>query len=207
MTELARRTPSFPYPRGAGRWLLRLPLAFYRLGLGDTLDSLHVMILGTVGRVSAQPRYTPIEYRRHGSKLYVVSAWGEQPQWYKNLLATPDVLVQQGSRSYSACAQVVTNSGEALRVLRLFRRRAPVVYDPLIARLSDSDQIDERTLPDIAHTITIVRLDPQPGDPPVPPIRADRGWMLLSALVLAVIALFVIGFTRSNESRRRPPGA
>ena len=101
----------------------------------------------------------------------MVSAWGDQPHWYRNLLATPEVLVQQGSRAYSACAQVVTNSGEALRVLRLFRNRAPFVYDPLIARLSDREQVDERTLPDIAHTITIVRLDPQPGAPPVPPIR------------------------------------
>ncbi len=157
------------------------------------------MILGTVGRVSGLPRYTPVEYRRHGSKLYLISAWGDQPHWYRNLLTTPDVLVQQGSRSYSACAQVVTNSGEALRVVRLFRNRAPFVYDPLIARLSDSDQVDERTLPDIAQTITIVRLDPQPGAPLVPPIRADRGWMLWSG-VLAVIALLVIAMTRSRQA-------
>ncbi len=201
MTELTRQTPSLPYPRGVGRWLLRLPLALYRLGLGDTLNSLHVMILGTVGRVSGLPRYTPIEYRQHGSKLYLISAWGDQPHWYRNLLATPDVLAQKGSSAYSACAQVVTNPGEALRVLRLFRNRAPFVYDPLIARLSDSDQVDERTLPDIAQTITIVRLDPQPGAPPIPPIRADRGWMLWSG-ALAVIALLVIVVTRSASHRQ-----
>ncbi len=200
MNELTRRTPSLPYPRGAGRWLLRLPLTFYRLGLGDALNALHIMILGTVGRVSGQPRYTPIEYRRHGSKLYLVSAWGDQPHWYKNLLATPNVLVQQGSHAYGACAQIVTNSGEALRVLRLFRNRAPFVYDPLIARLSDREQIDERTLPDIAHTITIVRLDPQPDVPPIPPIRADRGWMLWSA-VIAAITLLLIAVARSNSRR------
>ncbi len=200
MTDLTRRTPSLPYPRGVGRWLLRLPLTLYRLGLGDPLNALHIMILGTVGRVSAQPRYTPIEYRRHGSKLYLVSAWGDQPHWYRNLLATPDVLVQQGSHAYSACAQVVTNSGEALRVLRLFRNRAPFVYDPLIARLSDREQVDERTLPDIAHTITIVRLDPQPGAPPVPSIQANRGWIMLSAGALVMIVLLVVGLTRGSAS-------
>ena len=98
----------------------------------------------------------------------------------------------------------MTNPGEALRVLRLFRNRAPFVYDPLIARLSDREQIDERTLPDIAHTITIVRLDPQPGAPPVPPIRADRGWLLPSAVALAVITLLVIVFARSSAHADRP---
>ncbi len=200
MSELTKQNPSFPYPRGIGRWLLRLPLLLYRLGLGAPLNAAHIMILGTVGRLSDQPRYTAIEYRRHGSKLYVISAWGRQPHWYKNLVATPDVLVQQGRRAFSASAEVVTNSGEALRVVRLFRRRAPFVYDPLIARLSDQDQVDERTLPEAAQAITIVRFDPKPGDPLVPPLLADRAWILPTALALTLIAALVIGVTRSHST-------
>ena len=147
-----------PYPRGLGRLLLRLPLTFYRLGFGGLLNAGHILILGTRGRKTGQPRYTPIEYRRHGSKIYVVSAWGERPQWLQNLKTEPNVLVQQGQQHFGARASIVTNAGEALRVLHLFRRRAPFVYDPIIARLSARERVDARMLPDVSSEITIIRL-------------------------------------------------
>jgi deazaflavin-dependent oxidoreductase (nitroreductase family) len=180
------------------RWLLRLPLVLYRLGLGEVMNRAHLMLLGTRGRKSGLPRYTPIEYRTHGSKIYVVSAWGERPQWFQNLQANPDVLIQQGGRVFGATAQRVTNSGEALRVLHLFRRRAPFVYDPLIARLSDRESVDERTLPDVTEEITIVRIDPNPGTLPMPAIPADLAWMPPAVLVAGVVVVLVISLTRSR---------
>ena len=114
--EVTNKDRLIPYPEGAGRWLLRLPIFGYRLGLGDLLNAGQLMILATRGRKSGLPRYTPIEYRQHGSKYYVVSAWGERPQWFQNLQDCPEVLVQAGRRTFAARAEVVTNSGEALQV-------------------------------------------------------------------------------------------
>ena len=67
-----------PYPQGLGRWLLRLPLLLYRLGLGWLANSFRLMVLTTWGRKSGLPRHTAIEYRAHGSKIYVISAWGSR---------------------------------------------------------------------------------------------------------------------------------
>lgn len=184
-------TASFPYPHGIYRSLLRLPLLFYRLGLGWLMDINQVMVLTTLGRVSGQPRHTPIEYRVHGSKLYVVSAWGQQPNWYQNLLAEPRVTLQCGGRIISAQAQVVENTGEALRVLHLFRKRAPLIYDALISRLTEQD-ITTRTLPDVSSQFTIVRFDPLPGLPLLPPLAADwRRLPLLAALLLGLLWLWL----------------
>ncbi|MEP7290998.1 MAG: nitroreductase family deazaflavin-dependent oxidoreductase [Chloroflexota bacterium] len=193
------REPVIPYPGGLGRWLLRLPLFFYRLGLGDLMNAAHIMILGTRGRKSGLPRYTSIEYRRHGSKIYVVSAWGERPHWFGNLQTSPDVLVQHGRRQFGARAVAVTNPGEALRVLHLFRRRAPFVYDPIIARLSARERVNERTLPEVSQEITIVRLDPVPDAPAVPPLPASYGWVLPGLLALGFTLLLGIGLTRSRQ--------
>lgn len=193
------RQPLIPYPSGVGRWLLRLPVLFYRLGLGDLVNAVHIMILGTRGQKTGLPRYTSIEYRRHGSKIYIVSAWGERPHWFGNLQKTPDVLVQQGRKHFAARASAVTNPGEALRVLHLFRRRAPFVYDPIIARLSAREKVDERSLPEVSHEITIVRLDPLKEVPKIDPLPVNYGWVLPGMLVFGLAVVLMIGLTRSRE--------
>ncbi|MBI1257128.1 MAG: nitroreductase family deazaflavin-dependent oxidoreductase [Chloroflexi bacterium] len=191
--------PIIPIPRGIIRMLLRLPILFYRLGLGDVMNAAHIMILGTRGRKSGLTRYTPVEYRRHGSKIYLYSAWGERPQWFQNLTDCPEVLVQQGRQQFSAQATVVTHSGEALRVLHLFRRIAPFVYDPLIARLSARERVDARSLPDISHTITIVRIDPIPGSLELHPLPASLVWIWPALLALGVVTTLVIALTRTRS--------
>ncbi len=192
------REPFIPYPSGLGRWLLRLPVFFYQLGLGDLMNAAHILILGTRGRTSGLPRYTSIEYRRHGSKLYLVSAWGERPHWFRNLRQTPEVLVQTGRKTFAGRASPVTNPGEALRVLHLFRRRAPFVYDPIIARLSARERVDERSLPEVSHEITIVRIDPVPDAPGIAPLPSDYRWLLPGLLALGV-TLLLIGLTRRRS--------
>lgn len=190
---------SLPYPRGFGRWLVRLPLLFYRVGLGDVLDRiLHIMVLGTRGRASGLPRYTPIEYRRHGSKIYVISAWGDQPHWFKNLQIRPEVMAQTGRQGCKATASLVTNEGEALRVLHLFRRRAPFFYDPLIARLSERDSVNARTLPEVSRHFTIVRIDPEPGESELPPLTTDSLWVWPALLAVGVVVLAAIWLTRQS---------
>lgn len=192
------REPLLPYPNRYGRWLLRLPLVLYRLGLGDLMNAANIMILGTRGRKSGSPRYTSIEFRRHGSKIYIVSAWGERPHWFGNLQAAPEVLVQQGRKHFAARATAVDNPGEALRVLHLFRRRAPFVYDPIIARLSARERVDARSLPEVSREITIVRLDPLTNAPAIPPLPGDYAWIIPGLLAFGIVATLVISLTRSR---------
>ncbi len=198
--EPVKEEPLIPYPRGVARFLLRLPLILYRLGLGELLNAGHVMVLGTCGRRSGQTRFTAIEYRHHGSKTYVVSAWGERPNWLQNLKAAPDVLVQQGRHTFGGRADVVTSSGEALRVLHLFRRRAPFVYDPLIARMSARERIDERSLPDVSGEITVVRIDPSPVSPALRPLPTDFAWVGPLLLALGIVAALIVGLARRRDA-------
>jgi deazaflavin-dependent oxidoreductase (nitroreductase family) len=197
--DVMNQQPVIPLPRGVVRMLLRLPILFYRLGLGDLMNAAHIMILGTRGRKSGLTRYTPVEYRRHGSKIYLYSAWGERPQWFQNIADCPEVLVQQGRHQFTAQATVVTHSGESLRVLHLFRRIAPFVYDPLIARLSARERIDARTLPDVSHQITIIRIDESPGTLDLRPLPASLAWVWGALLALGVVTTLIIGLTRSRS--------
>lgn len=187
-----------PYPSGLSRRLVRLPIWLYRLGWGWLMGALHLMVLTTWGRSSGLPRHTAIEYRIHGSKLYVVSAWGERPNWYRNLLAQPVARVRLGRRTFNVRATVVTDSGESLRVLYLFRKRAPFIYDALLARLSNQHSVNSRTLPDVSNMFTIVRLDPSDEVVGPPPVEPDWRW----ASWLAG-GLLLIGLARLVWGRRR----
>jgi deazaflavin-dependent oxidoreductase (nitroreductase family) len=198
-SEYVSQENLIPYPRGAGLLLVRLPLIGYRLGLGGLLNLGRVMVLGTCGRRSGQTRYTAIEYRNHGSKTYVVSAWGERPNWVQNLKTSPEVIMQKGQRSFAGRAEIVTNRGEALRVLHLFRRRAPFVYDPLIARLSARERVNERSLPDISGEITIVRIEPTTAPPTLRPMPIDYAWVAPLLAVLVLAAALLIALTRSRN--------
>ncbi|MDX2136849.1 MAG: nitroreductase family deazaflavin-dependent oxidoreductase [Chloroflexota bacterium] len=194
----------FPYPRGILLPLLRLPIYLYRAGMTVILDIMHVMILTTHGRRSGTPRYTPIEYRRHGSKIYVISAWGKETHWYKNLCENSGVTLALNGRVVPARATPVTSESESLLVLHLFRRPNPLVYDAILARLGRAHMLDVRTLPDISNQYTIVRFDIQPGEPELPAPPDDLRWLPFGAgfalvLFAAVWAVVLIG--RAKEQR------
>lgn len=180
-----------PYPQGVVRQLFRAPILGYRFGFGGLINAAQIMVLTTRGRSSGIARHAAIEYRQHGSKIYIISAWGERPHWYRNLVECSEVTVQRGSNVCAATAQVVTDSGEALRVLHLFRRRAPGIYDSIIARLSARESIDSRTLHEVTEAFTIVRIIPHAGEPSLPPVEVDSGWMMPAAII--GVGLLLIG--------------
>jgi deazaflavin-dependent oxidoreductase (nitroreductase family) len=73
------------------------------------------MILLTIkGRKSGQERTTPLVYLPQGDRVFVFASKGgapEDPDWYKNLVANPDVTVEIGDEKYAARAVVITGAG------------------------------------------------------------------------------------------------
>jgi deazaflavin-dependent oxidoreductase (nitroreductase family) len=210
MTEMSSRQvnplpniksqPWIPYPQGVVRQLARLPLLVYRLGLGNLLKPAYIMVLTTRGRKSGKQHHTPVEYRRHGRKIYLISAWGERTDWFQNALAFPWVTIQVGGKIYAAQASRVEDSAEALRALNLFRRIAPARYDTVLSRLIAS-QVDASTLPDHSGRFTILRLDTTDENPVLSGLPANLVWLWplgLSALVGAAVIFGVTKFRRSG---------
>ena len=69
-----------------------------------------VLILTTTGRRTAEPRATPLTYRKHGEDYVVVASKGgadSHPAWYLNLLANPEVSVQVLGDKFTARARTV----------------------------------------------------------------------------------------------------
>lgn len=185
------------YPTGILRLVLHLPLTAHRLGLGDLLNSLRLLILTTRGRKSGHARHVAVEYRRHGSKIYVISGWGERPDWYKNLLTDPLVTIQLGGQTLSALADKVTDPAEALRAVNLFRRDAPSRYDAVLGRLVDNE-VSGMKLPDVSHQFTVVRLDIIADEPMLPGLKRDLVWVWPVTLATGLMVVMLIGRSQLN---------
>jgi deazaflavin-dependent oxidoreductase (nitroreductase family) len=66
------------------------------------------LLLTTRGRVTGRPRRTALFYWRHGDRYLVVPSNGGVPafpDWYLNLLAEPEVVVQVGTEVFVAHAR------------------------------------------------------------------------------------------------------
>ncbi len=113
-------------PSSASRFLFRLPIYLYKIGLGGLLGG-RFLLLNHIGRKSGQPRHAVVEVVRHdpASDTYVIaSGFGEQSQWFQNLLHTPDVTIQVGRRTLPVHARRLS-PGEAAGEMADYARRSP----------------------------------------------------------------------------------
>ena len=104
-------------PHALAQRLFRIPLYLYQLGWGPALKWIPLLVLTTEGRKSGEPRHVVVEFRRHGSKYYIVSGWGERTHWFLNVQHNPRVTIQHGTQILDARAHKVENPAEALRAL------------------------------------------------------------------------------------------
>ncbi|MGE5826937.1 MAG: nitroreductase family deazaflavin-dependent oxidoreductase [Micromonosporaceae bacterium] len=69
------------------------------------------LLLTTAGRRSGRARRTPLIYGRDDEEYLVVASKGgsdEDPQWYRNLVADPNVRLQVGADTFDATARTAT---------------------------------------------------------------------------------------------------
>ena len=93
-------------PSGCLKIGFRLPIYLYRLGLGGLLGKRFLHLQHT-GRKSGLPRENVLEvagYDEATDTYYVVSGYGKQSQWYRNLLAQPAAKIQVGWRRCAVTA-------------------------------------------------------------------------------------------------------
>jgi len=82
-----------------------------------------LLLLTTTGAKSGQPRVTPLNYSTDSERLIVIASKGgspTHPDWYRNLVAHPEVTIEQGNETFQAHA---TTAEEPERS-RLFAQQA-----------------------------------------------------------------------------------
>ncbi|MFE6054796.1 nitroreductase/quinone reductase family protein [Kitasatospora sp. NPDC056446] len=78
--------------------------------VGGELAGAPLLLLTVVGARSGEPRTTPLVHLTDGGRLVVFASNGgseQDPVWYRNLVAHPEVTVEVGAERYPALAATV----------------------------------------------------------------------------------------------------
>jgi deazaflavin-dependent oxidoreductase (nitroreductase family) len=85
---------------------------------GGEIDGMHrerLLLLTTTGARSGRPHTTPMMFHRGGDGRVLVIASNagapRDPDWYRNLVAHPEVRVEVGDHAYRATATALTGAG------------------------------------------------------------------------------------------------
>jgi deazaflavin-dependent oxidoreductase (nitroreductase family) len=111
---------------------------------GRRLGDAPLLLLTTTGARSGRPHTTPLVYVRDGARLLVLASnYGapRHPDWYRNLLARPEVHVEAAGEQFDATA-VVLDEPERDRLLPTIVRHYP--------HLPDLQRQAGRTIPVVA---------------------------------------------------------
>jgi len=121
-------------PAGLTRLLFRIPIHVYRLRLGWLFGS-RLLLLNHIGRVSGKPRQTILEVAEHdGDSFVVASGWGPTAAWYRNILHTPDVTIQVGTRTIAVTA-IPLDKEQGAQVFVRYGSRHRTVAKYVLARV------------------------------------------------------------------------
>ncbi|HTY31190.1 nitroreductase family deazaflavin-dependent oxidoreductase [Mycobacterium sp.] len=148
-------------PAGLTRLLFRMPIHLYRLRLGWLFGS-RLLLLNHVGRVSGKPRQTVLEVAEHDGDTYVVaSGWGPTAAWYRNILHTPEVSIQVGTRTIPVTA-IPLDKEEGAQVFVRYGSRHRTVAKYVLPRVLgfsvDGSDADFRA---VAQQLPFVRFVPR----------------------------------------------
>jgi deazaflavin-dependent oxidoreductase (nitroreductase family) len=85
---------------------------------GGPMEGRPLLLLTTTGAKSGQLRTTPVMYIPDGGRLLVIASnagAATHPDWYRNLVAHPEVTVEVGNETFKAIA-IITAGSERQRL-------------------------------------------------------------------------------------------
>jgi deazaflavin-dependent oxidoreductase (nitroreductase family) len=105
------------------RYLNRFMLLMWRLDMAwwFTLAPRYfgqIMVLRHTGRKSGLVRYTPLNYALVENELYCTAGFGHIADWYRNIMALPQVEVWLPDGRWAGTAEDMTEQANALDLLR-----------------------------------------------------------------------------------------
>lgn len=136
------------------RWVVRAPIGVYRAGLGMVFGR-RLLMLEHRGRRTGLKRYVVLEVvdRPATDRYVIVSGFGPASQWYRNVLADPDVRISIGmQRMVPATARAMTVD-ESDRALQRYQRNHPWAWQALAPVLRSVLGSDDLHLPMVELTV------------------------------------------------------
>jgi deazaflavin-dependent oxidoreductase (nitroreductase family) len=138
-------------------------IGLFRLGLGRAVNIWpavggRIMVITHIGRKSGLRRRTPVNYAPIDGDLYCTAGFGAVSDWYRNILANPEVQVWLPGDWRRAVAQDISQDPRRIPLLREVIIASGIV-GPMVgvnARKMSDDEFDRAT-----STYRLVRIRPK----------------------------------------------
>ncbi|HSQ26557.1 MAG TPA: nitroreductase family deazaflavin-dependent oxidoreductase [Anaerolineales bacterium] len=146
-------------PRGLARLAWRAPIWFYRLGLGGLLGE-RFLLINHIGRKSGKMRQAVVEVvckDKDTGAFVVASGFGEQADWYKNLMVNPEVAIQVGWKRMNARAERLP-APQAAEALLDYHHRHPTALQTLAKILGYQTDGSQEDILFLAKVIPMILL-------------------------------------------------
>ena len=182
--------------RQAFKSLNRFMILMWRLGLGVWLKSKdtwgQIMVIGHRGRKTGLVRRTPVNYAVVDGDLYCAAAYGASCDWYRNILAHPEVEVWHPDGRWRGIGEDVSDSDDRIQLLRQI-----LVASGFAARLAglNPHTISDEKLALVSERYRLLRIRRTdamtgPGGP------GDLAW------IWPVVSLVLLGMLFSRRRKR-----
>lgn len=118
-----KKTNNYP-PNAVLRILYRIPVYFYKIGLGWMFGKRFVLF-HHIGRKSAKPYQTVVEVveiEKETGNVIVVAGYGERTQWYQNLQHMLTTTIQLGKHKFPVSIEMINPEDGADIMARYYQR-------------------------------------------------------------------------------------
>jgi len=89
----------------------------------NALQNTSEVDLTVTGRATRRQISNPVWFVHEGRKVYLVPVRGSDSDWYKNVLATPEVRLATDGASMTGPAEPITDPAQVRQVVDMFRAR------------------------------------------------------------------------------------
>ena len=153
LTRMVTKIADVTGPGWFMRIVFHVPIWLYRFHLGWILRDRFLMV-NHVGAKTGLLRRVVVEvikFERSEDHYWVVSGYGAHAQWYKNLVKTPAVSIQVGSRVLRVMAHEI-GPEERADVLLDYLGRNPIAGKPLMRMLGYAVDGSDEDYREVART-------------------------------------------------------
>jgi deazaflavin-dependent oxidoreductase (nitroreductase family) len=136
-------------------------LLMWRLGLGPWVNIWpdvvgRIMVITHTGRVTGLRRRTPVNYAIVDGEIYCVAAYGGSTDWYRNIVANPEVEVWLPDGWWAGEMADISDSEDRLLLIRQVLIAAGFAT-PMFARF-DPKSISDVELDELTKVYRLVRI-------------------------------------------------
>ncbi len=145
---------------------LKIPSHIYFGPLAALMSWRCVMVLTTTGRKSGQPRTLCISYMPLNDHYVSFSGWGVSSNWYRNVVANPEVTIRVGGKTMRATGHLILEPKERIDLMMLKQEQSkhcgPPMFMRPILRLTKAFDFDAEIAMAVehAHELPIVEFEP-----------------------------------------------